>query len=119
MRLRRWLIEFMTIGRPQDGRSETASRNSVVLGPLTGSCDGVCSPCLCEKWGRRYPQSDRPAKPQSELDEVARANAAVAVEVECKEVTAEVLAKDDEVVCRDGGVAIDVAKKPVEHETVI
>ena len=39
--------------------------------------------------------SDRPAKPQPELDEVARADAAVAVEVEGKEVAAEVFAEVD------------------------
>ena len=60
--------------------------------------------------------SDRPAEPQPELDEVAGADGAVAVEVEGEEVAAEVLAEDDEVAGGDGAVAVDVA---VEAEDLL
>ena len=63
---------------------------------------------LSRKAGRGEPEfcphSDRPAESLPKLDEVAGADAAVAVEGE--EITAEGLAEDDEVAGGNGAVAV-------------
>src|ERR1700682_4526771 len=56
--------------------------------------------------------SDRAAKPQPELDEVAGADGAVVVEVEGEELAAEVLAEGDEVAGDDHELADSLHTPP-------